>query len=97
MIGIERGITGTIQRHAGKDEEEGVCHKRRGRFGKAELLLEEPLVEGLGGVIGNGEAAGYSDDVLGACSPEWLVDFSAEELVEDSVVHLLGWMLLRDA
>ena len=26
---------------------------------------------------------------------EGLVDFSSEELVEDSVVHFLGWMLLR--
>ena len=53
------------------------------------------MVEALGGVIGNGEAAGHAEDVLGACSPEGLVDFSSEELVEDSVVHFLGWMLLR--
>jgi hypothetical protein len=31
--------------------------------------------------------------VLGACSPEGLVDFSADEAVEESVVHLLCWML----
>ena len=55
--------------------------------------MEQTCVECLGGVIGDGEAAGDSDDVLGACSPEGLVDFAADELVEDSVVHFLCWVL----
>ena len=55
--------------------------------------MKQACVECLGGVIGNVEAAGYADDVLGACSPEGLVDFSSDELVEDAVVHFLCWML----
>ena len=74
-----------------------MCDKCRGRLGKAQFLLKDACIECLGGVIGNGEAAGDSDDVLGACPPEGLVDFSSDELVEDSVVHFLCWMLMSES
>ena len=47
-------------------------------------------------MVGNGKTAGYTDDVLGACSPEILFNFTSDEAVEDSVVHFLSWMLLRE-
>jgi len=93
MEGVEGGISSHVQGHAGEDEEEGVSHEGGGSLGKADLLVKGLLEDGLGGVIGKGEATGDTDDMLRARTPEIFTDLTTEEAVEVSIIHLLGGML----
>ena len=93
MERVEGGISGHVQGHAGKDEEEGMSHEGGGSLGEADLLVEGLLEKGLGGVVGQSKAASDPHDVLCAGSPKLFAHFAVEEAVEVSIVHLLGRML----
>ena len=95
MVGVESGINADIRGHSREDEEEGVRNERGWRLGEAKRISRE---EGLGkerrrDVVGDGEAGSYTYNMFRPCSPPLLVYLPADELVENSVVHLLGGVL----
>mmetsp|Transcript_15111 Transcript_15111/g.37839 ORF Transcript_15111/g.37839 Transcript_15111/m.37839 type:complete len:249 (-) Transcript_15111:11-757(-) len=91
--GAEVGVEAAVDRHAAKDEEEGVRNEGAGVLGKAEGRPEGLGEDGLRHVVGGGEASSHADDMLSASAPERLVDLTPNQLVEDAVVHLLGGVL----
>jgi hypothetical protein len=59
-------------------------------LGKAQLAAEVRGKNLLRGMVGDSEAGGNSYNMLCSCSPESLINFAANQLVERAIVHLRG-------
>lgn len=88
VLRIQGSIAGDVQSHTSKNEEKRVCNKGGGRFRKAERFAKSVAEDGLRSVIGDCQASGNADNVLGAGAPKVFGNFATKELVEVSVIHL---------
>ena len=88
VVRIKCGVTGAVYRDTRKNEEERMCDEGGGRLREAERPTQVTPKQILGSVIRDCQGSGDTNDVLGAGAPEVLVDGTADEFVEESIIHL---------